>query len=178
MEKIYKPWIHENVIKMLEEKINKDTKILEFGSGYSTLFFQNLANNLTSIEHNDYWYNKIKPLINDKTNYILKSINYISKPCIDKKFYNCDTIEELLNKNISDEYYDIIMIDGIHRVNCAFGSYKKLKKGGILILDDTNRIDKPTSDGSYKPIQDLLKDWKCIKNRSKDRNTDYWIKPL
>ena len=70
------------------------------------------------------------------------------------------------------------MIDGIHRVNCAFGSYKKLKKGGILILDDTNRIDKPTSDGSYKPIQDLLKDWKCIKNRSKDRNTDYWIKPL
>ena len=155
-----------------------NTKILEFGSGYSTIFFQNLTDNLISIEHNKKWYNKIKPLINNNTNYILKKINYVSKPSVDKKFYNCNTIDELINKKIDNEYFDIIIIDGIHRVNCAFGSYRNLKKGGILILDDSHRIDKPASDGSYKPIQDLLKDWKHIKNRSSDRNTDYWIKPL
>jgi len=174
----YKPWIHKNVINLLEKIIKKDTIFLEFGSGYSTIFFQNLTDNLISIEHNKEWFDKIKLYINDKTNYILKDINYISKPSRDKKFYNCNTIEELLDKNIENEYFDIILIDGIHRVNCVYGSYKKLKKGGILILDDSNRIDRPNTDGSYKPIQNLLKNWKHIKNRSKDRNTDYWIKPF
>lgn len=37
----YKPWIHESVITLLENNVNKDTKILEFGSGNSTLYYKN-----------------------------------------------------------------------------------------------------------------------------------------
>ena len=172
-----KPWIHESVTEMLLSKITKDTKLLEFGSGNSTVFFSNLTNNITSIEHDKKWYNNIKPQLNSNVKYILAEVNYISKPPIDKKFYNCDTIEKLLNEDIPDEYYDIIIIDGIHRVNCAYGSINKLKKGGILILDDSNRINNPASDGSYMPIKTLVKEWKEERYRSHERNTDFWIKP-
>lgn len=173
----YKPWIHTNVTNILKKTIKKDTKILEFGSGFSTLFFQNYSNNVISIEHNRSWYNKILPKINNNTKYILKEEDYISKPSYDSIFYSCNSLNELLNIEIPDEYFDIILVDGINRVNCVLASYKKLKRKGILILDDSNRIDNPAGDGSYKPIQELLKDWTQIKNRSNDRNTDYWIKP-
>ena len=66
-----KTWIHNDVINFLLNNIKKDTKILEFGSGYSTLFYQKYSDNLISIEHNNDWYNKILPLINNKTKYIL-----------------------------------------------------------------------------------------------------------
>jgi len=170
------PWIHRDVIKFLQEKINKNTKILEFGSGNSTIYFSKLTNNLISIEHNKDWYNKIKPKLENDVTYILKSIDYISRPPRNKTFYNCDTIEQLLGQPVPDEYFDIIIIDGIDRVNCAYGSIDKLKKNGILVLDDSNRIEYPASDGSYEPIKLLAQGWEEHRFRSNDRNTDYWIK--
>ena len=62
------PWIHHDVIKFLQEKINTNTKILEFGSGNSTIFFSKLTKNIFSIEHNQEWFNKIKPqLLHSRT---------------------------------------------------------------------------------------------------------------
>lgn len=171
------PWIHDDVIKFLEKKINKNTTMLEFGSGDSTIYFSNLTNNLISIEHNKDWYNKIKPHLKSNVKYILSYVNYVSRPSTDMKFYNHDTIEELLGENIPDEHFDIIFIDGINRVNCVYGSINKLKKGGVLILDDSNRIENPVSDGSYAPIKKLVEGWKEYRFRSNNRNTDFWIKP-
>ena len=171
------PWIHHDVIKFLQEKINTNTKILEFGSGNSTIFFSKLTKNIFSIEHNQEWFNKIKPQLDNEVTYILKPIDYISRPPINKTFYNCDTIEQLLGQSIPEEYFDIIIIDGIDRVNCAYGSINKLKKNGILVLDDSYRIENPASDGSYKPIKLLVQGWEEHRFRTNDRNTDYWIKP-
>ena len=55
MNNIKKPWIHDTVIELLEKNIKKNTKLLEFGSGYSTVWFQNYTDNLISIEHNKSW---------------------------------------------------------------------------------------------------------------------------
>jgi len=170
------PWIHPKVVTILEKIIGVNTKILEFGSGNSTVFFSKLTDNVYSVEHDDKWYNKIKPQLNNNVKYILSKVDYISKPRKDKTFYNCNTIEELFNTNIPDDYFDIIIVDGIHRVNCAYASLHKLKKGGILILDDSNRIKNPASDGSYMPIKILMNGCKEYKFRSSKRNTDFWIK--
>jgi len=173
----FKPWIHEKVISILEEKITKNTKILEFGSGYSTIFFDIRSDYVISIEHNKLWYEKILNLLQfNKNTYILKEINYISKQPINNKLYNSDTLEELIGYNIDYESLDIIIVDGIDRVNCVNDSYLKLKKGGLLILDDSNRIDNPDTDGSYKPIENLLINYEHLKFRSTNRNTDIWIK--
>ena len=169
--------MHDGVINFLKNKINKNTKILEFGSGDSTIFFSKLTNYLISIEHNIDWYNRIKPKLSAQVRYIINKINYVSAPPADKRFYNCDTIDQILGQDTPDESFDIIIIDGIHRVNCAYGTVNKLKKGGILVLDDANRIENPATDGSYMPIKLLVKGWKEHRFRSSDRNTDYWIKP-
>jgi hypothetical protein len=173
------PWMHEGVVNMLKNVLSSDTKILEFGSGNSTLFYSKYTNNIYSVEHDKTWYNKISKKLDNKIVYKLIEIDYVSKPSTDLKFYNSNSVEEIFEMNIPDEYFDIIIIDGIHRVNCAYGSIKKLKKGGILILDDTNRIENPVSDGSYMPIKNLVKDWEehIFRTPGGGRNTDYWIKP-
>ncbi len=177
-ENTVKPWIHPDVVTMLYKKININTKILEFGSGNSTVYFSKLTDNLYSVEHNIRWYNEIKPQLNNKVKYILSKVDYVPQPSKDEIFYNCKTIEELFTAPIPDEYFDIIIIDGIHRVNCAYASLNKLKKGGILILDDSNRIEHPDGDGSYMPIKKLMDGCEEYKFRSSNRNTDYWIKSL
>lgn len=174
-----KPWINNKAINFIENYIsnkNNDIILLEFGSGNSTIYFEKICKKVYSIEHNIEWYDKIKNKLK-KTNYLYKKINYVSRPRIDNKFYNVEKLNELF-LDICDNYLDIIFIDGIDRVNCFFGSINFLKKNGIVILDDSNRIDNPCSDGSYKPIQDY-----CLKNnfthykfRSNNRNTDIWIK--
>ena len=73
-----KPWIHPDVVTMLEEKINVNTKILEFESWNSTVFFSKLTDNLYSVEHSDKWYNKIKSKLNNKVKYILSKVDYIT----------------------------------------------------------------------------------------------------
>lgn len=174
-----KPWIHDGAILMIEEycKKNNNLRILEFGSGYSTSYFETIFDYVFSIEHNKEWYEKIKPLLKENTNYKLIDINYVPSVPSDKKFYNVDKIQEIFNE-IDGEFFDVILVDGIHRVNCFFGSIDFLKTNGIVVLDDSNRIDNPEGDGSYKSIEDYCKqkNYKQIKFRGPNRHTDIWIK--
>jgi hypothetical protein len=177
----YKPWIHSDAIdKILEFKNSKSdkVKILEFGSGYSTLFFEELEFDVYSIEHDKIWFNKIFNLLKNKKNYILIDIEYKSCISFDNSFYGKSSLNEIFK--IDFNYFDIILIDGINRVNSFFASIDYLKYGGLIILDDSNRIDNPASDGSYKPIYDFCIDrkYKHYKFRSSDRNTDIWEKKV
>ena len=47
------------------EYVSGKNKVLEWGSGESTLHWMNVVNTLVSIEHNREWYNKISPNVND-----------------------------------------------------------------------------------------------------------------
>jgi len=174
----YKPWIHPDVIdKIIDFKKNlEEVKILEFGSGYSTLFFEEIGFDVYSIEHDKIWFDKIFKLLKNKKNYILIDIDYVSHISSDDKFYGKKDLKEIFN--IDFNYFDIILIDGIYRVNSFFASIDYLKYGGLIILDDSNRIDNPASDGSYKPIFDFCmeKDYPHHKFRYNDRNTDIWEK--
>lgn len=172
------PWMHKNSIKHIEEYCkNSDNVVLaEFGSGNSTIYYETKASYVYSVEHNTQWYNKIKPqLTNNNTNYTLKEQNYVSKQPIDNKFYGVNDIHEIWS-DISN--IDIVIIDGINRVNCFYGVVEMVKLGGLIILDDCNRIYKPASDGSYMPIKEYCEknDYEEHEYRGADRNTCVWIK--
>lgn len=174
------PWMHKTIIELLDTLVTEDMSILEFGSGRSTLFLAQRCRNIVSVEHCKEWFDNISRTLkelelSDRVTYILKDIDYVSKPPIDDRLYDCDSLEELLGETLSSKKYDIIIVDGIHRVNCAKHSFPNLKKGGMFILDDSDRIDNPCSDGSYRPIVDLLEGNFYRQCRDASRHTDYWI---
>ena len=133
------PWMTYSFIDFIKERLNKELKIFEFGSGNSTIFFAGKIKKITAVEHNMKWYEEVK--------------NKVPKNAEIKLI----TLADYENSIIIDEQFDIIIVDGERRNECIRNSIKALNKSGIIILDDSEREDyksgvKYLLDQGYKVI--------------------------
>lgn len=119
------PWFTYSCNDFLNQRLNKNLSIFEFGSGNSTLYFASKASKVVSLEHNETWYKLQKERIPENVKLIY---------CKQKKYSDYSHVIEKLN-----EKFDITIIDGIDRVNCIVNSVDFLKEGGVMILDDSER---------------------------------------
>lgn len=60
------PWIVPEAISFLDEILTKDMKVLEFGSGGSTLFFSKRVKWVLSYENNLEWFNVVSEAVERK----------------------------------------------------------------------------------------------------------------
>lgn len=103
--------------------------IFEWGPGRSTkLILDNISTDsiLTSIEHDSFYYDKIKRELNDPRWAIhnIKVSGRVSQYAhIIKKYPKMD----------------IIFIDGRRRVECVFAALSSITSSGVIILHDSNR---------------------------------------
>jgi len=119
------PWITYSFIDFISGRLKRELSIFEFGSGNSTLFFAERVKTVTTVEHNAEWYNKLKEKLPGNVELVLSK---------------SDSKEDYLNDlKKSNNNYDIIFIDGIHRVECCFTAINHLTVGGVIILDDSER---------------------------------------
>jgi len=120
------PWYTYPAIEYLSQFDYTNKKIFEYGCGYSSLFWACRAKTVTSIEDNIDWFNQWQiKFQNDNINLKLRSEGPL--------YYNA------INEN--DLYYDVIIIDGKCRAECAQAAVQRLTSGGIIILDDSDRIN-------------------------------------
>jgi hypothetical protein len=68
-----------------------------------------------------------------------------------------------------DGYFDLISIDGKGRVGCLFHAIPKLRPGGCLVLDDSNRSE-------YAVSIDVLSGWAARKFPFGLRETSVFLK--
>ena|SRR5690554_1347836 len=50
------PWLTYSFIDFLENRLNKEQSVFEFGSGNSTRYFAKKVNHISSLEHDKAWY--------------------------------------------------------------------------------------------------------------------------
>lgn len=129
------PWMPYSTILKLNYIIKKDFNILETGSGGSSLFFLQRCNNLTSVEHDNKWLKELEKNISltnfkERWTIVLKQLNEKSK--------NESPYLDFLRKQ-QDESFDLISVDGRLRSESLKISSNKVKKGGYLLLDNSNR---------------------------------------
>lgn len=105
-------------------------KVLEFGSGWSTIWFLNMGCSVVSVEHDKNWYLEVIQVANDIGIASHKLSVFLREP---KNFGKSIEIWK-------DNELDIVYVDCIdeQRVEVTRKSLQKLKPNGILILDDTN----------------------------------------
>lgn len=180
------PWMTPAAIDILHTLLTKEMSGFEFGSGRSTLFIAPRVKELVSLEHDQQWFDhieaelKIKKLNNVQYVKILpesdasKAIgypknnyeNYIMPAtpatCYAKYYSYID--------QFPDASFDFVIVDGRARVECAQHSLPKLKSGGMLILDNAERL-------RYCAVHDLLKEWKKVFTTSGITDTVFWFKP-
>jgi precorrin-6B methylase 2 len=119
------PWFTYASIHFITQKLNPSFTVFEFGSGNSTLWFASKVQRVFSVEHDaDFYAHKLNEL---------KSFENISCELIPLGEGYSDKILDF------DNAFDIIVIDGRERVDCAKNSIKALKKDGVIIWDNSDR---------------------------------------
>jgi protein-L-isoaspartate O-methyltransferase len=135
--------------------INSKTKVLEYGSGGSTFALSQLAESVVSVEHQKAWYNEIKRVLPKNVELILcePDLDYIEGPHKNQRSEGNDgTYEEFetyIKAPISKAPYDIVIIDGRARVECAKLFDELCHKDSYIFVHDFERKE-------YQPIMDIL----------------------
>lgn len=171
------PWFTADSIKFLDSYIKKDTKILEFGSGRSTVWMAKRSDCVVSVEDDPKWMQWVHENAPNASVILTTLKNYSSIP---DKYPN--------------EYFDLIIIDGDSpspsedtRYQCVEKSIRTLKRGGVLFFDNAERIfHRPTIKRcgvDNSGVLDLVEGWElyftCERPASLHGNwySCWWVKP-
>lgn len=161
------PWIPPEAIKYLCGTINKNTKVLEFGCGGSTLWFGERAESVVSIEHYKPYYTAVKKIIEEHKGYSNVDLRLLNRPY-------CGVCNEFPN-----EYFDIILVDGRDRAKCVEAAIRTLKSKGVLFIDNSER---PYYEGAYKLLrkwgeETIFPTYNEITGKKNEWQTSCWVKP-
>ena len=118
-------------------QINEDSVVLEYGSGVSTKEIAKICKSITSIEHQEDWYNKLKNDLPNNCELILKKPDM---PYVEGG--HCGTYEEFksyIEAPLSKSPFDVILIDGRARVACASICNKLSHDNTIIFIHDYHR---------------------------------------
>lgn len=179
-----RPWTSQASILFFDKALTKEMVGLEYGSGRSTVYFARKLKKLVSIEHYEGWYNKViqeldKEGITNVDYYLIAkqdTPDFIEETEIEFSKLNGNEprnhYANYYNKvnEYPDDHFDFVLIDGRARVNCGLNAMKKLKSGGIFVLDNSERK-------RYAPLHHALNKWPQVNTTTGLTNTTIWIKP-
>lgn len=148
-------WITFKAKAWMESYLKPDMFVFEYGSGGSTLFLSRRINTLISIEHDKSWYRKVSNVLSkgkiSNCEYILcEPEEKISGAMFsgDLKTYTSELRKytgmnfEKYVKSIykySSGSFDLVIVDGRARVSCILYAISKIRPGGYLMLDNSER---------------------------------------
>lgn len=181
------PWLSPTSIEFFKEYLDGSQVGCEFGSGSSTVFFSKRVSKLVSIEHYRPWFDKVNAQLKANNNTVVdyrfveqqegdSTLSFEEQfPGIvksDAYEYRKDYVNYFcaLDDFEKNEYFDFIIVDGRARPECVFRSMPKLKKGGLMILDNSER-------SRYDIVFQNLDSWEMITTTNGLTDTTFWVKP-
>jgi hypothetical protein len=170
------PWYTYPAVAYLKDILSKDFRIVEYGAGYSTLYFADKIKQLVTIEHDMGWKENLLSQNNNLDIHLVQENAGVHPEALSlvqefkEKFTQIRTenLEHDLKHGLVNDsfagyasyiyqapeyYYDMVLIDGMARALCTYLAIKsnRLKENGIIVLDNSDRWH-------YNHIQQLLHD--------------------
>ncbi len=139
------PWLTFPAIRFLRGRIRGSSKVFEWGSGMSTLWFERRCAEVWAVEDDPGWCATITRRARKAKVVLRRGRSYI------------EAIE-----GFPAGYFDVISVDGSHRVECFRRALTRLPRGGVLIVDNTDN-DRTTHGDLFvidQLIEDLGSEWK------------------
>lgn len=137
------PWLPYLAIDYLDWWLKPDMTVFEWGSGKSTGWLAQRVKSVVSIEHDQQW------LIGLRDNIDLRIVppeagalgdnpsdphQYRARPMGDVNFKNYATAIDEFDR------FDMILVDGRARASCLYHAKPKIKRGGFIVIDNTERL--------------------------------------
>lgn len=136
------PWLPYAATEALTPRARAAT-VFEYGGGGSTLWLGARAARVTTVEHDQQWYDALtRATANlDNVTVLLRSLDSVGDPSYASAIDDYD-----------DSCFDIVIVDGRERVECVRRAMSKVVPGGVLVLDDSERP-------KYGPARTILAGW-------------------
>ena len=149
------PWLTFPVIDFLNGWLKQEHRVLEYGGGSSSIYFARRVGEIVTVEHHAGWFGNISKVIAEKGISNWKGLlhpagegnpygtdesdpsNYASKDP-ESKGKNYKAYASAIDQ-FADSYFDVVLVDGRVRPSCMYHAIPKIKKGGLLILDNSDR---------------------------------------
>jgi len=116
------PWYTYPAIEYLEQLDFSACDVFEYGSGNGSKYWSRRARTVTSVEADPRWYESGARELAANQQLLLRE---------EKAGY----VNALHRAGTN---FEIIVIDGAYRYNCAIEAVKRLKDGGLIVLDNSD----------------------------------------
>lgn len=142
-----RPWIVPAAVGWLGRRTRRDWRVLELGSGRSTVWLARRAGSVVSFEDNEHWLARASELLDDAA---IENAELRHLAVADF----ARAVAEL-----PAESFDLIVVDFLEspqadRVEAVRAAREKVRPGGYLLLDDS---DRPGYAGAWE----LLAGWRA-----------------
>lgn len=119
------PWLNYSVVKLLQDRVQPDWRVFEYGAGYSTLWWSTKVAEVFATESDANWAALVRTTASKKA---------LVKSCNDPEAFPRE-IDDIPGK------FDVIVVDGLNRPACALHAVGRLSDRGILLYDNTDRAE-------------------------------------
>jgi len=120
------PWITYPCIRFLDSRILPRMVVFEFGSGASTAWWSKRVSRVISCEHDRTWFEQVRARAGGNVE-MVHALPGNGQYAGQIRRYNKE--------------FDVVVIDGEDRVDCAINSMEALKEDGVIVWDNTDRAD-------------------------------------
>lgn len=151
MTELRTPWWPYDAVSWVDANLPSGARVFEYGGGGSTLWLEDRGAIITTVEHDESWYRQL-------VDQLAAGVELLFRPpaasgsvtsAVAPGFFDgyVAAIDEQLDISL-----DFVIVDGRSRVACARRALLKIKPGGLLLIDDTDRE-------RYGPVIEMLRTW-------------------
>ena len=118
------PWFTYPATDFLAPRLRSGLHVFEYGCGYSTLWWVANGCRVTACETSREWANRIESEAGSSAKIVVRDPN------------TDGYVREVVS---GDTSYDIVLVDGERRVECLLLAPHALNRGGVIVLDNSDR---------------------------------------
>jgi predicted O-methyltransferase YrrM len=178
------PWLTPAAVRFLDLWLRPSDEVFEWGAGRSTLWLARRVHSITSLETNVEWFARLRSILERErlSNVDLKFFSPV--PDRDDAGAYVSSLAEAHGP------FDLIIVDGLYRDQCALSATGQIKPGGLLLVDNINwylpsgsgsPASRQQQDGPASPLwadfTGKVRAWRQIWTSNGVTDTAIWVKP-
>lgn len=168
------PWISFPAIDLLQRTLKSADRVFEYGGGGSTLFWNTRVAEVVTAEHDAPWFKRLEKHMQGVKRAQWTGLelpasqgSLVADPDPSEPQHYASSDAHYAGMNFKayvtaidrypDGHFDVVLVDGRARTSCVVHGLRKLKSGGLLVLDNAEREHYTAkSKALLAPLQVLL----------------------
>lgn len=179
------PWLTARSTDLLDGWLRDSDTVFEWGSGRSTVWFAQRVSRVISVEHDAEWYTSVGKQLSRPKSAVERHLVNATESIQDQASRDYVSVIDALD----DETIDVALVDGRVRDECALRALPKLRRGGLLVLDNADwffvtgtrtpasKWDRKLWSDAWARFDSAVAGWRRIVTTNGVWDTVLWIKP-